>query len=139
MEVDLDPICLTFIDAPFLSLTPMLKKNRFFLSHRDHSVIERSYGERFETATSKTFTSNRLNIIGDACRYMPFLKAAKFVKSWYCVKARSAYEKEFWEVPTILKNHGFGYWSVLGGKILTCSKNAKDLSQEVREHFGLKK
>lgn len=137
LKLDLDPICLTFIDAPFLSLTYMLEKNRFFLSHRDHSVIKRSYDERISPRKDEDFISNRENIIRDACRYMPFLKDADVVRSWYCVKARSAYEKEFWEVPTIIKNHGFGYWSVLGGKILTCSKNAQDILREVRDHLEI--
>ena len=43
LELDIPPMCLTFIDAPFLSLTYMLKKNRFFLTHRDLSVLQRAY------------------------------------------------------------------------------------------------
>lgn len=147
LELELDQMCLTFIDAPFLSLTSMGEKNKFLLSHRDHSVIQRNYQtvgkneidyKMINGVSSNLFKeSNYSNIIKDATRYMPFLNEAKYVQSWMTAKAISAYEKEFWERPTLLKNHGFGYWSVLGGKILTSVTNAREISNAIKKELGL--
>lgn len=136
IELNIPPICLTFIDAPFLSLTYMLKENRFFLTHRDHSVLQRAYEPHHSKFEFDQMKSNSDNILKDSIRYMPFLENAKVARSWFTFKARSAYEKEFWEVPTVLKDHGIGYWSLLGGKLLTAPSNAKELSKQVALYLG---
>lgn len=137
LEIDIEPQCITLIDAPFMSLTSMGRGNRFFLSHRDHSLLSRKF-ENEDGFVHKTNTlSNKDNMINDAIRYLPILKNAKYIKSWRTTKAISAYESEFWARPTIIQNSGFGYWSVLGGKILTSVSNAKEIASAIKNHVSL--
>lgn len=135
IELNIPPQSITLIDAPFMSLTSTGEKNRFFLSHRDHSVLSR----KFENEKSFNFElnneTNKDNILNDAKRYMPILESARYIKSWRTIKAISAFESEFWARPTVLKNHGFGYWSVLGGKVLTSVANAREVAREIKREL----
>lgn len=122
--------CLTIIDGPFVSLTSKLKPNTYFLSHRDFSVIRRFSDPDIERQSLK-ITSNSENILSSASVYMPQLRNAQIVHSWFQVKAISRATNETWERPTVLCNHGFGIWSMLGGKILSSISTAKELSNRL--------
>jgi len=133
IELDVDISCLTIIDGPFLSLTYSGKSNKYFLSHRDHSLLKRSYShDRFGK-----FRSNHENILAAGAQYIPILSKAKYVGSWISEKAITAYSNETWERPTVIKNHGFGYWSVLGGKILTSVSNSIEISEQIKNSQGV--
>ena len=135
LKLPFPSICLTIIDGPFVSLTSMLSDRRFFLSHRDHSVLRRTYSSFDYRSPSQV--SNRLNIINAASEYIDGVDQESYVKSWITHKAISTNIREQWDRPTVLFDHGFGVWSVIGGKILTAVANAKDLSSLIRKELSL--
>lgn len=135
LRVPLDQMCITLIDAPFHSLVGTGKENLFLLAHRDHSVIKRVVSTDGMPVEWGRCRSNRKNILRDAIRYMPILKKAKVVESWFVTKAISAYERDFYARPTIVIHQGFGCWSVLGGKIITCVTNAKEITSQIQSEL----
>ena len=40
------------------------------------------------------------------------------------------------QITTIVKDHGLGYWSVLGGEAQTCTQHAKGLRQQVDPYIS---
>ena len=124
---DLPEICLTVIDGPFVSLTSMGEKNKFLLSHRDHSVLKRVYSDEPLDVEKIKIESNSENILNSARQYFSCLENIKSVKSFISMKSISPYQNEVWERPTIIRNQKFGIVSVIGGKILTSVANAKEV------------
>ncbi|MCP9773639.1 FAD-dependent oxidoreductase [Synechococcus sp. Tobar12-5m-g] len=132
LQLDLPKLCLTFIDAPFMSLTTMGNEGDFMLSHRDHSLHARYFvaGNDKKTALSQVpLTSSYQNLFAAAKEYIPDISKATYKGSRYAWKGISPYSKEVWERPTVIRDHGFGLISVIAGKILTSVSNAKEVEQ----------
>ena len=128
LTLPIEPCCLTVIDGPFVSLTSMGSNNQFLLSHRDHSVHSRSYCTEGPSVNDiQSLPSNRDNILRSAREYFPCLENASNISSFFAIKSISPYESEVWERPTIIRDNGFGVFSIIGGKILTAVSNAKDI------------
>ncbi|MBK1725464.1 hypothetical protein CKO13_00155 [Halorhodospira neutriphila] len=134
IEADIDDICLTIIDGPFISLTSMGHENKFLLSHRDHSVRRRLKTHDLTSPVSGyvTKTDSYSNILSAAKEYIPALAEAKYIQSWISYKAIQNQTNNFWNRPTLIHNHGFGVWSLLGGKILTSVTNAKEVAEHIK-------
>lgn len=136
LELELSAVCLTVIDGPFVSLTSMGDKNKFLLSHRDHSVLKRFYSEEPPNLEMLEIKSNRENILNEAKKYFSCLENVKNIKSFISMKSISPYQSEVWERPTIIRNHKFGVVSVIGGKILTSVENAKEVRAILEEQLS---
>jgi hypothetical protein len=65
-------------------------------------------------------------------RYMPILKDAEVVESRFATRAVNAFARDFDARPTVIRGHGFGCWSILGGKIITCVSNAREIAGVIR-------
>jgi predicted dehydrogenase len=138
LNVDIPKMCFTFIDAPFVSLTSMGKDGDFMLSHRDHSLHARHFvsGSEKKIALSQVPTlSSYPNLIGAAKEYIPGLSLATHKGSRYAWKGISPYSKEVWERPTVIRDHGFGFISVIAGKILTSVSNALEVEKIILGYF----
>jgi hypothetical protein len=139
LEADFPSVCLTFIDAPFLSLTSMGGGgNLFMLSHRDHSLHQRLFLNSPEDIKSRMTVcpiSNARNIVESATEYMPSLANARVMRSRYAWKGIAPYAKEIWERPTLIRDHGHGFISVIAGKILTSVSNANSVKAIVDSYF----
>ena len=81
--------------------------------------------------------SNRENMLNSSRRYMPILEKAEVVESRYATRAVNAFARDFDARPTVVRDHGFGCWSVLGGKILTCLSNAREIADSIRSDIGI--
>jgi hypothetical protein len=63
-----------------------------------------------------------------SARYLPVLQHATDVQSWWMTRAVNAFARDFDARPTVITDHGFGCWSVLGGKIVTSVVNAREIA-----------
>ena len=66
----------------------------------------------------------RANMLRHSRRYLPILTRAADVQSVWLTRAVDAYARDYDARPTVVTEHGFGCWSVLGGKIVTTVANA---------------
>lgn len=137
LDVPADQLCVTVIDGPFCSLVGMGTPGRFMLSHIHDSVLKSRVPKDGRPPDWGKITSNRENMLKSSRRYMPILDQAKVVESRYATRAVNAFARDFDARPTVVRDHGFGCWSVLGGKILTCVSNAREIADAIRADIGL--
>lgn len=132
VRLPVPPICVTIMDGPFTSLVGMGIDNLFMLSHIEQSVLKSVITEDGMPPKWGPIRSNRENMLRHSRRYLPILEQATVVESRYATRAVNAFAKDFDARPTVVTNHGFGCWSILGGKILTCVMNSREIAGEIR-------
>lgn len=127
---------MTILDAPFTSLTTMGSGQRFMLSHIHQSILASEVTPDGMPPKWKDWTSNRDNLVRHGLRYLPLLKRARHVESRVGVRTVEANSEDFDGRPTVVTPHGFGCWSVLGGKIVTAVSNARELAAQISLESG---
>ena len=127
---------MTILDAPFTSLTTMGSDHRFMLSHIHQSILASEVTPDGLPPIWKDWTSNRDNLVRHGLRYLPLLKRARHVESRVGVRTVEANTEDFDGRPTVVTPHGFGCWSVLGGKIVTAVSNARELAAQISLESG---
>jgi predicted dehydrogenase len=132
LRIPMPEICITIIDGPFTSLVSLGHDNLFLLSHIHDSVLKSDVTADGLPPDWGHVDSNRDNMIASALRYMPILEQAEVVESRFATRAVNAYARDFDARPTVIRDHGFGCWSVLGGKIITSVSNAREIAQSIR-------
>lgn len=135
LRLPIDQICVTILDGPFTSLVGMGEDNLFMLSHIHASVLKSDIPDDGMPPDWGEFTSNRHNMLLQASRYLPILKQAEVVESRYATRAVNAFARDFDARPTVIRDHGFGCWSILGGKIITCVSNAREIATVIRSEM----
>lgn len=131
-EVDAPQLCVTVIDAPFVSVIGTGRPNQFILSHRFDMVLRSRITVDGMPPRWEDQPTNRESMFRHATEYMPFLRNARMLESRYVVRTVNAYARDVDARPTVITEHGFGCWSVLGGKIITCVTNAREIAQRIR-------
>ena len=137
LRIDIDPICVTVLDGPFTSLLGTGKDNLFLLSHIHDSVLKSDITDDGLPPDWGDIQSNRGNMLQSASSYFPILAEAQVIESRYATRAVNAFARDFDARPTVVRNHGFGCWSVLGGKILTCVSNAREIAAAIASAAGV--
>ena len=132
LELDLGKVSVTVLDGPFTSLTTMGYDRLFMLSHIEQSVLRSVVTKDGAPPDWGKFTSNRAGLLRSGARYFPIVARGRVVESRYGTRAVYAYSEDFDGRPTVVTEHGFGCWSILGGKIITCVRNARDIADSIR-------
>jgi glycine/D-amino acid oxidase-like deaminating enzyme len=125
--------CVTIMDGPFTSLTGMGRDGLFFLSHIHDSVSRSVIPDEGMPPAWSPAVSNRANMLRHAARYLPVLSEASDLRSWWMTRAVNAFARDFDARPTVITDHGFGCWSLLGGKIVTSVANAREIARAIGE------
>ncbi len=127
-EIDDAPrFMMTIIDGPFTSLTHTGQGNRFMLSHIHQSILATQVTADGRPPRWSSPRSNFDGLLAHGRRYLPILDRARFVESRIGVRTVDAFSEDFDGRPTVVTAHGFGCWSVLGGKIITAVTNAREI------------
>jgi hypothetical protein len=108
------------------------------LSHRDHSLHSRFFAsgsEKSKILNQVPSASFNPNLISAAQEYIPQVSNAIYQRSRYAWKGISPYSKEVWERPTVIRDHGFGFISIIAGKILSSVSNAKEVEQAILNYY----
>ena len=132
LRLPIPQICVTIIDGPFTSLVGTGNEGEFLLSHIHNSVSRSVIPDDGMPPQWGEFPSNRATMLRHSARYLPILSQATDVGSRWATRAVNAYARDFDARPTVITSHGFGCWSVLGGKIITCVTNAREIAREIR-------
>lgn len=122
---------MTLLDAPFTSLTSIGQDGYFMLSHIHQSILASQVTADGLPPVWGQFPSNRDVLLRHGLRYLPLLKDARYVESRVGVRTVEAYSEDFDGRPTVVTPHGFGCWSVLGGKIITAVSNAREIATHI--------
>ena len=131
LEIPLPRMSVTVLDGPFTSLVSMGKENLFTLSHIQHSVLATETPLDGLPPIWAEKPSNRANMIRHASQYLPILRDALYVGSRYGTRTVHALPEDVDGRPTVVVEHGFGCWSVLGGKVNTSVSNARQIASQI--------
>lgn len=121
-------IGLTIMDGPFTCVLPMGETGYFTLGHVDASVHRREIVEEEEMSVVKNWgriTTRKDKIINTSLEFLPFLKDTNYIKSLYITRTVNPENEKDDGRPTEIKDHGFGFYSIFAGKIITCVSTAK--------------
>jgi glycine/D-amino acid oxidase-like deaminating enzyme len=127
LEIPMPNVSLTVLDGPFCSLVSTGHNRTFILTHIHESVLKSRITPDGLPPAWGEIQTNRLNLIQSCARYFPIVKEARFLESRYGVRTVEAFTEDYDGRPTVVTDHGFGCWSVLGGKISTCVSNAREI------------
>ena len=143
MRLPVPRASITVLDGPFTTLVGTGPGNRFLLAHIHASVATSVIPDDGLPPVWPAVSSNRINILRHSARYLPVLAEATDVESVWVTRTVEAFARDFDARPTVVTAHGFGCWSVLGGKIVTCVVNAREIAEailaeraEVAQHAG---
>jgi predicted dehydrogenase len=132
LRLPISQVCVTIMEGPFTSLTGTGRENLFLLSHIHDSVSRSVIPDDGMPPRWSDPVSNRANMLRHSARYLPILGQAVDIHSRWTTRAVNAYARDFDARPTVISDHGFGCWSVLGGKIVTSVANAREIAREIR-------
>ena len=136
VRLPIPQICVTIIDGPFTSIVGTGNEGEFLLSHIHLSVSRSVIPDDGMPPHWGELPTNRHSMLRHSARYFPILAKATHVESRWATRTVNAYARDFDARPTVITNHGFGCWSVLGGKIVTCVSNAREIVQEILVEHG---
>lgn len=129
-------VMMTILDGPFTSLTHTGAGDLFMLSHIHQSLLASVVTADGLPPRWPPLASNRDALLAHGLRYLPLLERARFVESRIGVRVVEAYSEDFDGRPTVVTAHGFGCWSVLGGKIITSVSNAREIVRAIARETG---
>jgi hypothetical protein len=66
-----------------------------------------------------------------AARYFPVMREARYIGSRHGTRAVHALPEDVDGRPTVVVDHGFGCWSILGGKVNTSVSNARGIANQI--------
>lgn len=136
LRLPIPQVCVTIIDGPFTSLTGTGRENLFYLSHIHDSVSRSVIPDDGLPPVWAGVVSNRANLLRHAEQYLPIVRQAGDVQSVWMTRAVNAFARDFDARPTVVTEHGFGCWSVLGGKVVTAVANARDIARAIAAERG---
>ena len=133
VKLPLPKISLAVMDGPFTNLVPTSKDNIFTLVHIKESILERYVpisGIPHTKKRSKTMVKETLQ---KSKEWFPILEKAEVVDVRYVLRAVNANREHDDARPSDVTYHGFGCWSILGGKIVNCVSTAKKIATEIKK------
>ncbi|MEK9161433.1 MAG: hypothetical protein AAB822_01605, partial [Patescibacteria group bacterium] len=135
VKLPLPKISLAVMDGPFTNLVPTSKDNIFTLVHIKESILER-YVPKSGIPHAKKRTKTMVNeTLQKSQEWFPILGKAEVVDVRYVLRAVNANREHDDARPSDITYHGFGCWSILGGKIVNCVSTAKEIALEIKEHL----
>ncbi len=131
IKLPIPKISLAVMDGPFTNLVPIKRSNTFTLVHIKESILQRYVSKNGLPDESVVPQSRAKEIVEKSKEWFPILNKAKIIESRFVFRAVNAY-REFDDArPSDITNHGFGCWSILGGKIVNCVSATRKLAEEM--------
>lgn len=131
MRIPMPRLSFAVMDGPFTNVVPTEHDGIFTLVHIAESVLERFVPPDGLIPPGLAYKSNAKRIIEESAVWFPFLKKAELVESRFVFRSVNAHREHDDARPSDITGHGFGCWSILGGKIINAVTTAKGLRKEL--------
>jgi RNase P protein component len=131
MKIPIPRMSFAIMDGPFTNVVPTEQENIFTLVHIKESVLHRFVPADGLIPPGLTYVSNAKKIIDESMKWLPILKKAEYLESRYVFRSVNAGREHDDARPSDVTYHGFGCWSVLGGKIVNCVTTAKQIAADI--------
>lgn len=133
LRLPIPAVALTVIDGTFPTLVTTGEPGLFTLGHVRESVRKSSVPSDGFVPQWGLPESNWKKIVAQSQRWFPILRQAKYIESRFVVRAVNAYREHDDARPSDIIQHGFGCWSVLGGKVITAVATAQSIAKELQQ------
>ncbi len=135
VKLPIPKISFAFMDGPFTNMVPTSKDNLFTLVHIKHSILHRDVPkDGLIPEAWKHFRSQENCILEESKKWMPILAKAEVVEKRYVFRGVNAYREYDDARPSDIMYHGFGCWSILGGKIINSVFTAQKIREEITNY-----
>lgn len=125
-------LAVSVMDGPFATYVPTAKSGIFTFGDVPLSIHKTKLGELpDENAWFKRAKTRWPKMKKRCLKWMPILKDAKYIKSMFVVLPVFPEEDETRGRPTEVTYHGYGCWSILSGKIISCVSAAKKILKDI--------
>ncbi len=132
VKLPIPKLSFAFMDGPFTNMAPTSQDNIFTLVHIKHSILHQDVPTKGTIPLAwKSFTSHEQLILEESRKWMPILKEAEVVEKRYIYRGVNAYREYDDARPSDIISHGFGCWSILGGKIINSVSAAHSIREEI--------
>jgi predicted dehydrogenase len=135
VKLPLPKISLAIMDGPFTNLVPTNTDNLFTLVHIKESMLERYVPDNGLPRKGKRMITRIKETLEKSIEWLPILKKAEVVDVRYIHRAVNAHREHDDARPSDMTYHGFGCWSILGGKIVNSVSTAKEIGEEIKKHI----
>ncbi|OGG51458.1 hypothetical protein A2704_04640 [Candidatus Kaiserbacteria bacterium RIFCSPHIGHO2_01_FULL_54_36b] len=125
-------ISLAVMDGPFTNLVPTGENGVFTLVHIKESILKRFVPSDGLVPPGLQVSSNAKKIVEKSKEWFPILEQAELLESRYVFRCVNANREHDDARPSDITRHGFGCFSILGGKILNSVRVAQELAEEIR-------
>lgn len=123
---------ITIMDGPFATYLATSAPGIFTFGHVGLSVHRSKIGDLpDEIRWFKNPKTRWIQMRKRCLKWMPILKDAKYIKSMFVVLPVIPKKDETRGRLTEVKYHGYGCWSILSGKIISCVSAANKISKEI--------
>jgi len=131
VKLDMPKISIAIMDGPFTNLVPTQLDNLFTLVHIKESILERYVPSNGLPSSKKPKLSKVKETLKKSAEWLPILSSAEVQEVRYVFRAVNAYREHDDARPSDITAHGFGCWSILGGKIVNCVETSKEIAEEI--------
>lgn len=140
-----DPVGITLMDGPFMTVLPFGKTGNFLLYHVDHTVIDRHMDylmpdewKNRETAPSSKISSSEVfnDIKNSFADFVPAVHDCEIQGFLQTTRVVLANKENTDARPSIIKEITPGFMSVFTGKIDHCTWVAEDITKTLSAYLG---
>jgi hypothetical protein len=128
------PFSATIVDGPFATIVTTGENELFTFGDVPLSIRAIGNGQRGNKIIMKKLPKCSLwGKMRDRCKkWFPILDRAEYVKSMYSILPVGKSSKKNDSRPSEVTYHGFGCYSVLGGKVITSVTTGKDILKRIK-------
>lgn len=132
LEIPIPKVSVTILDAPFMSMMSM-GEDGMFLAYQVADGVMRSEvtANGLPPDWGSAYPSNHRAMLRHMSEYLPVMRQARYLGSRFGIRAVMAFHDDVDGRPTVVTRHGFGCWSVLGGKIIACVSSAAEIVRDM--------
>ncbi len=132
LQIPIPKISVTILDAPFMSMMNT-GEDCMFLAYQVSDGVLRSEVTRegLPPNWGTAYPSNHKVMLRHMSEFLPSLRGARYLGSRFGIRAVMAFHEDYDGRPTLVTRHGFGCWSVLGGKITACISSAREIVRDM--------
>ncbi len=133
IRLPIPAIALTIMDGAFPTLVTTGEPSLFTLGHVRTSLRKSFVPSDGLVPEWKLPKSNWKKIVSECQNWFPILRFAEHVESRFVIRAVNAYREHDDARPSDIIRHGFGCWSILGGKVITAAATANSIAKELKQ------
>ncbi len=131
VQLPIDDVCVTILDGPFMFFNDTATTEIYTYYQYHQGFLQSRITSDGLPPQWRNTPDNRHNQIAASLPFYPILREAKILDTWVGIRGILVAPEDPDGRPTVIQNHGFGCWSVMGGKIGTCVSNAREITGSI--------